>query len=284
MAQTTPSSTASKTPTAPKNQAGSNAGSFAVIAIIVLLILSICIWKFYMGDPSHFEGGDPVKGHPIDANLPGTIYKGGFIVPILMTFLLTVITISIERIFTLMKAKGRGSVPAFVRKIKAYLDANDIAGALKECDRQQGSVGNVVNAVLHKYQAMLNEPSMDREQKTIAIQKELEEATALELPMLEKNLVIIATLASIATLGGLLGTVLGMIRAFAALAQAGAPDTAALSTGISEALINTAFGIGTSALAIVMYNYFTSYIDSLTYSIDEIGFSIVQNFQSKVPA
>src|SRR5437762_9266925 len=99
--------------------------------------------------------------------------------------------------------------------------------------------------------------------------------------MLEKNLVIIATIASIATLMGLLGTVMGMIRAFAALAQAGSPDSVALANGISEALINTALGIGTSALAIIFYNYFTSNIDSLTYGIDEASYTIVQNFTTQ---
>jgi biopolymer transport protein ExbB len=80
---------------------------------------------------------------------------------------------------------------------------------------------------------------------------------------------------------GLLGTVIGMIRAFKALAQAGAPDAIALSTGISEALINTALGIGTSAIAIIFYNYFTNKIDALTYGIDEAGYTIVQNFAAK---
>jgi len=75
-----------------------------------------------------------------------------------------------------------------------------------------------------------------------------------------------------------------MIKSFAALATAGAPDSVALANGISEALINTALGIGTSALAIILYNTFTSKIDALTYGIDEAGFSIVQNFtaQAKV--
>ncbi len=125
---------------------------------------------------------------------------------------------------------------------------------------------------------MESDTALDKERKIAAIQKELEEATTLELPMLSKNLMIISTIASIATLMGLLGTVIGMIRAFAALAQAGAPDAVALSTGISEALINTALGIGTSAIAIVMYNFFTNKIDSLTYGIDEAGYSIVQTF------
>jgi biopolymer transport protein ExbB len=284
MAQTT-SSTAPKTTTqAPKKSGGYNAGLFAGVAIVVIFIVSLLIFNLFLGNPGNFENNDPVKGHPIDANIPGTIYKGGFIVPILMTMLLTVLTMSVERFITLTSANGTGSVSQFVRKIQAYLSSNDIAGAMKECDKQKGSVGNVVNAVLHKYDQLMKEPGMNREQKTVALQKELEEATALELPMLERNLVIIATLASVATLMGLLGTVLGMIRAFAALANAGAPDAAALSTGISEALINTAFGIGTSAVAIIMYNYFTSRIDGLTHAIDEAGFSIIQNFQSRIPA
>ena len=125
---------------------------------------------------------------------------------------------------------------------------------------------------------MIPVKELNRDQKVISIKQEIEEATSLELPMLEQNLVIIATIASIATLMGLLGTVLGMIKAFAALATAGAPDAVALASGISEALINTALGISTSALAIISYNYFTTKIDKLTYSIDEAGVAIVQNF------
>jgi biopolymer transport protein ExbB len=122
---------------------------------------------------------------------------------------------------------------------------------------------------------------MDAEQKVALIQKDIEETTQLEMPMLEKNLVILATIVSVATLLGLLGTVLGMIKAFAALATAGSPDSVGLANGISEALINTALGIGTSALAIIFYNYFTSAIDGLTYGIDETSYSIIQNFTAQ---
>jgi len=101
--------------------------------------------------------------------------------------------------------------------------------------------------------------------------------------MLEKNLVFLATIASVATLMGLFGTVVGMIRAFSALATAGAPDSTALASGISEALINTALGIGTSAVAIIAYNYFTTQIDGMTYRIDEAGYSIAQTFAAKHP-
>ncbi|MBC7892361.1 MAG: MotA/TolQ/ExbB proton channel family protein, partial [Sphingobacteriaceae bacterium] len=150
----------------------------------------------------------------------------------------------------------------------------------KECDKQKGSVGNVTASALKKYQQLAVDTELDKEQKLVALSKEVEEATSLELPMLEKNLTIIATLASVATLVGLLGTVLGMIKAFAALGQSGAADSSKLANGISEALVNTALGIGTSAICIIAYNYFTSRIDELTYSIDEIGLSISNNFAS----
>jgi biopolymer transport protein ExbB len=99
--------------------------------------------------------------------------------------------------------------------------------------------------------------------------------------MLEKNLVFLSTIASVATLLGLLGTVLGMIASFAALASEGGGGAAAeLSRGISEALYNTALGIGTSAIAIIMYNIFTTKIDHITYGIDESGFTLTQSFAS----
>jgi biopolymer transport protein ExbB len=265
---------------AQKAGGGSFSRLFASILIPVALVIGILVFKFILGDPGNFEDGDP-KGHPLPGNYLGMMYKGGAMVPILMASFLIVFAVVIERFVTISMASGKGSISVFVRKIKGLLDRNDVDAAIKECDAQKGSVGNVIREGLHKYKAMANTPGMEKDQKVLAIQKEIEEATALELPMLEKNLVILATFASVATLLGLFGTVLGMIRAFSAIATAGAPDAVALSTGISEALINTALGIGTSALAIIAYNYFTTKIDGLTYGIDEAGFSIAQNFAAK---
>jgi biopolymer transport protein ExbB len=138
-----------------------------------------------------------------------------------------------------------------------------------------------MKAGLGKFDELMKDEKMEKDQKVLVIQREFEEATALELPMLSKNMVIISTLASVATLVGLIGTVLGMIKAFAALAQAGNPDAIALANGISEALINTFLGIGGSVVAIIMYNLFSSLIDSLTYKIDESGFSLIQTFAAK---
>ena len=266
-------------PAAPKGEA-KGGSAFAAIVIPLAFLVSILIFMFVLGAPSNFVGNDNANA-ALPGNYLGTIYKGGVIVPLLMTLFLLVLTFSIERFLTISKAKGSKGVESFVRTVRQKLNVNDITGAIAACDQQRGSVAAVVKSGLLKYQEMARERGMDKDQKILAIQKEIEESTTLELPMLEKNLVIISTLASVATLTGLIGTVLGMIKAFSALAQGGAPDAVGLANGISEALINTALGIGTSALAIVAYNFFTSKIDELTYSIDEAGFSIIQTFAAQ---
>jgi biopolymer transport protein ExbB len=260
-------------------QSNSLKSMFTMVAIPVIIAISVLLFIFVLGDGSNFEGGSN-ENHPLKGNYLGMVYKGGFIVPILMSFLLMVFVFSIERFFTINAANGNGSVETFIRKVKSLLVANKISEAKALCDVQKGSVGNVIKAVLTKYEEVAVDTKLEKDQKIAAIQQELEDATSLELPMLEKNLTIISTMASVATLVALLGTVLGMIKAFAAMSNAGAPDASALATGISEALINTAIGIGTSAIAIIAYNFFTSKIDTLTYSIDEAGMSITQNFSS----
>ncbi len=257
-------------------------GGFPLVVSALAIVICICIgWFIYkgiLGSAANFEGGDSEKGHP--HNILGTMYKGGFIVPILIGFLLTVITFAIERFMTIMKASGRGKTDKFVSTIKTLIANRDFDGALAECNKQKGSLANVVYEGIQKYQFVMSDTHMDKEAKVHAIQKALEEATSLELPMLSKNMVVISTMASIGTLAGLIGTVVGMIRAFAALSAAGAPDTSALATGISEALVNTLVGILTSAFAIIFYNYFSNRIDTITYAMDEAGFSIIQEFQT----
>lgn len=266
-------------PAAPKSEA-KGGSAFAAIVIPLAFVVSIVIFIFVLGNGSNFQGGDNANA-ALPGNYLGTVYKGGVIVPILMSLFLLVITFSIERFLTISKAKGTKSIESFVRTIRQKLNSNDISGAIAACDQQKGSVAAVVKSGLLKYQEMARERGMDKDQKILAIQKEIEESTTLELPMLEKNLVILSTIASVSTLVGLLGTVFGMIKAFSALAQAGNPDAVALAEGISEALINTAIGIAGSAIAIIAYNFFTSKIDELTYSIDEAGFSIIQTFAAQ---
>ncbi|MFT4092789.1 MAG: MotA/TolQ/ExbB proton channel family protein [Niabella sp.] len=254
------------------------------LAPIVCIIVGYLIWRFGMGSASSFDvatenGFWPERKGPHGAF--NRIYEGGIIVPLLIGMLLMVIVFAIERFLTISKALGKGNISNFIRKVQYHLANKNVDAAIAECDKQKGSVGNVMKAGLRRYKEMISEPGLETEQKVLAIQKEVEEATALELPMLQKNLVFLSTIVSTGTLVALLGTVMGMIRSFAALGESGGGgDSSALAVGISEALYNTALGIGTSALALILYNMLTTRIDAITYGIDESGFTLTQSFAS----
>ena len=261
------------------------------LVLPLLFIVGVCIYLFIFGSTGNFtHKGEEVSGVSValldiplkeltPKSVMGMVDMGGMIVPVLITCAITVLLFSLERLFVLNKAEGAGNLEAFVLKIRQLLKENRISEAQEECDKQRGSVGNVVKEALTTYKALSKETTMNREQKMAALSKSIEEATTLEMPMMEKNMSILSTLGTVATLIALLGTVMGMISAFYSLgAGGGTPDAAALSIGISEALINTALGIGTSALAIILYNFFTSKIDGMTFKIDEIAMSIQQSF------
>jgi len=281
MAETKPTASSVK---ATSVQAKKSSNAISWIAPIFCILAGYCIWRFILGDPNGFNtpgtgGFWPDHKGPKDAL--HRIYEGGIIVPLLLGMLLMVIVFSIERFLTIRKAMGNGSIADFIRKVQYHLANRNVDAALAECDKQRGSVGNVMKAGLRRYKEMIGETALDTEQKVLAIQKEVEEATALELPMLQKNLVFLSTIVSCGTLIALLGTVIGMIRSFSALGEEGGAGAAGnLAIGISEALYNTALGIGTSALSLIMYNVFTTKIDAITYGIDESGFTLTQSFAS----
>lgn len=259
-----------------------------VLVLPILYVVAWCIYLFVFGSPSNFKNdisglsvafADVAMKDLTPDAIIGMVYLGGPVVHVLVMCMLTVIVFSLERFFVLNRAEGAGNLENFVLKIRQLLKSNNLEEAKEECDRQKGSVGNVIKEALVSYQALSKDTQLNKEQKLAALNKSIEEATTLEMPMLEKNMTILSTLGSVATLIALLGTVMGMINAFYSLgAGGGTPDAAALSIGISEALINTALGIGTSAVAIIFYNFFTSKIDGMTFKIDEIAMSIQQSF------
>ncbi|HTN18607.1 MAG TPA: MotA/TolQ/ExbB proton channel family protein [Chitinophagaceae bacterium] len=270
---------------APKTATTGNAGKpkntsgFMINLLFVVGAIALAHIIFYVvfGNQANFLDEHKHKAK----NFMGTLYTGGKIVPILISMLFVLIIFIIERALCIIKAKGKMAAGEFVRKVQYHLANKNIDAAIAECDKQSGSVGNVMKAGLLKYREMTTNTELDKEQKILSIQKEIEEATALELPMLEKNLVFLSTISSGATLLGLLGTVLGMIASFSAMNTSGAPDAAALAGGISEALLNTATGIGTSFIAIIAYNFFTTIIDGITFGIDESGFTLTQSFAAQ---
>jgi len=254
---------------------------FAPVVIIVAFVVAYILFNSVMGNPVNFVEGNH-NGSPLPGNYLGMVYKGGIIVPILMTILLVLIIFVIERWITLTRVQGKSQLKTFVSQIQSLLSEGKIDDCITACDKQKGSLANVLKAGLLRYHDLQGDKGLEKDQKITSMKQALEEATALELPMLSKNMVILSTIVSISVLIGLIGTVLGMIRAFGALAQSGAPDALALATGISEALINTAFGITGSTLAVIFYNYFSSKIDGYTYKIDEAGFSLTQTFAASL--
>ena len=263
----------------PKKSSGFQGVKNAFFIILVCFVLAVLFFKYILGAPEHFVNGDPTQ--PVkDGNLMGTVYKGGVVVPVIITLLFSVIALSIERFFALRTAFGKSSLGKFVISVKKAIVAGDMAKAQELCDKQQGSVANVVGASIAAYKEMENTPNLKRAAKVSKIQQAHEEATQLEMPTLQMNMPIIATIVTLGTLTALFGTVVGMIRSFAALASGGGGDSLQLSEGISEALVNTASGILTSWVAVVSYNYYSNKIDKLTYALDEVGYTIAKTYEA----
>src|SRR6478609_8439906 len=133
-----------------KKEGSKGSGIFAGIAIVGCLVMGILVWKFIMGAAGNFQG-EIVGGEPLAGNYLAMVYKGGAIVPVLMGFFLMVVVFSIERFMVISKAAGKGSLDKFVSKIQNDIAAGRIDEAMADCDKQQGSVANVVRAALVKY-------------------------------------------------------------------------------------------------------------------------------------
>jgi biopolymer transport protein ExbB len=250
-------------------------GSLTAIALVVAFL----IFYLILGSPANFKDG---AGREVPLNLMGQIYSGGPLVSLLIALSIMDFAIIIERIVSLRKAKGKRANDTFFRAILDHLRKDELDEAVKACKEQKGAVANVLSSGVERFlELKSSEKILDEDKRIAEVQRAVEEATMLETPLLEKNLIALSTIASIATMVGLLGTTIGMIRAFKALAQAGAPDAIALATGISEALVNTAGGLFVAILGIVAYNVFINNVDNFTYMVDEASFNVIAILRNK---
>jgi biopolymer transport protein ExbB len=248
---------------------------FTLIVLGGALVAAILIHNFILGTESHFQKL-PTGAVDFDSptDLLGTMHTGGLLVPALITLTIMVMTFVFERLFSLAKAQGKGNVNAFLKRVEDKVKNGDIQGAIGECDAQRGSCANIIRAGLEGF---ANSSNTNPDKQIAELRRAIEEAMGLETPLLEKNLIAMSTIASISTMIGLLGTVIGMIRAFRALANTGQASSATqLSIGISEALINTAGGLVAAIIAIVAYNFFTNKVDSFVYTIEESTVNVVE--------
>ena len=205
--------------------------------------------------------------------------KAGPLVSLLILLLILQIAFVIERVLSLKKAQGRGPLPVFLNAVRKRLRDGDVRGAIEDCAKQRGSAANVIRAGLERYLQVVTEGA-PKEKVVAETQAAIQEANGLEVPLLERNLIGLSTIASIGTMVGLLGTTIGMIRAFAALGHTGAVDATKLAIGISEALVNTAGGLAVAILGIVMYNVFVTRVDNFSYMMDEASYEAIQLLSS----
>ena len=233
---------------------------FIVLVLVVAVVIGIFVWY----------------------QLPTYLHEGGPLVALLIALSVMLVAFILERWFTLNKAKGKTSVQSFFKNVISMLQENDLKGAVAACDKQRGTVANVLRSGIERYQ-QVSVTEKSGEKRLTETQRAIEEANALEVPLLERNLIALSTIASIATMVGLLGTTIGMIRAFAATGHrvGGIIDAQALAVGISEALVNTAGGLFNAIVGIVAYNFFVNKVDAFNYTMDEASYEVLQLLKSR---
>jgi len=256
-----------------------------VTIFFVLFIIYLAwwvVWFFFMGRNLSFVfdtmasiGGAVRMEENIynteNANVLGTggavVARGGGLVDMLFFLLLLTLFFIVERAATYAVAKGKMNHVRLLGMIRERVKEDDYDGAVDACRQQKGVVGQILAAGIEKYKMVKGR--YDAATTRAEVQQSISETNAMESALLERNLIFIATIASIGTMTGLLGTVVGMIRAFAALAAKGRPDPNKLATGISEALINTAGGLTVAIISIVAYNYYLNRIDKFNFTFEE---------------
>ena len=192
--------------------------------------------------------------------------QGGMFMYPLLFFSVLAATVAIERFIVFSKAKI--NVSDFLTKIrKALLVNRNVKEAIKICEQSKGPVASVMKAGLLRY-------GHSRED----VEKTIENAALYELDRLEKRLGVLATTANVAPMLGFLGTVAGMIKSFATLAEQGLTNPAAVAVGISEALITTATGLIIAIPAQLVYNWYTTKITRFVRDIETASNMLVETF------
>ncbi len=194
----------------------------------------------------------------------GSLLKaGGPVVWILIGLSVVALAIFLERLFFYKKSKL--NTREFLKQIRVVVSAGKVDEAIKLCEETPGPIPRIVKAALEKAGSSESE-----------IRQAVEDATVYEVPLLEKNLGYLATIASISTLLGLFGTVTGMIKSFFVIAEAGTGNPALLAKGIAEALITTAAGLMVAIPVLIAYNYLVAKVDGIVWDMEKAAVEIVE--------
>jgi len=198
------------------------------------------------------------------------LQHGGILMIPLILCSIIVLAIVIERAISLRKKKVL--IPEIINVIDTIKKPGDIHLAISICQKNEGAFANIVKLGLE------NTDLSNDELKDL-----ISDQGRQEVRSLEKGLVVIETIAGIAPLLGLLGTVVGMIKVFTVISEQGLGQTQALSGGISEALITTVIGLSIGIPSLVLYNYFTDKAENLILDIEKFTSKLLRKltrFQS----
>jgi len=191
--------------------------------------------------------------------------EGGFsvlLITVSFAFALALVIERVMRLYFQLYVDG----PSFMFEIQKYILANDIDGAIRVCN----GAGN--SALPKVVKAGLQRAGRSEDQ----IQNAIDAASLEQIPKLEKRLGYLAMIANVSTLLGLLGTIMGLIRSFQAVAIADpAQRQAILSMGISEAMHATAFGLITAIFAMIAHSLLSSRATKILEDIDEHGVKLM---------
>src|SRR5687767_11168355 len=195
--------------------------------------------------------------------LPALIKHGGLMIWVLIAASAVSIHVFVERL--LHSHRAQINSPEFLNGVRNVLKRDNIVEALSICDATPGPVARLVKV------AVLN-----RERGREGVRESLEEAGLMEVPRLEEKLNVLATLAQIAPLLGLLGTILGFMQIFSALQLAGAlANMEQLASGVWQALISTAGGIAVAIPCYAGYNYLVGRVNSIVLDMEKAASEIV---------
>jgi len=184
------------------------------------------------------------------------VFEGGPIMIPIIACAIVAFAVAVERFFTLRRA--RINTREFMETIRTVLRQNKVAEAIEVCEKTPGPIARILKA------GMLKHGRRKRD-----IREAIEDAGQLEIPRLERYLGVLATVASISPLLGLLGTVAGMIKAFGEIqAKMGVVNPSDLAEGIGNALITTATGLVVAIPTLVLYNYFVARVENMILDME----------------
>ena len=194
---------------------------------------------------------------------------GGFMWPILISLIFG-LGFAFERAYSLIMSSIDSD--KFFSDVSEALSGSNLDGALEICNETKGPVAEIFHAGLSKAHRGLEEG-----------EKSIQNAASLEMAFLEKNMIWLNTVITVAPMIGFTGTVVGMIAAFDAIKAANDISPAVVAGGISQALLTTAFGLITAMIIQFFQNFFVSRIDKLILDMEENSMKLIdQLHDSKV--